>query len=178
MSVRRSSGCWRSPFARRRRGATPTSRSSISCSPGARRGGEKILAAAAPPAALSEALASFLATSVESLPRSIEREPEQTMAFRRVLQVAVLHVQSAGRDEVRQGDLLAAIMQQSKTRAAQFLADQGITRLDVLNFISHGITKVPSAPGPRPAGPRRSRGAGGIAWRVRRGRAIRSPPTR
>ena len=115
--------------------------------------GEKILAACgADLPALSEALAEYLGASVEVLPRSVEREPEQTMAFRRVLQVAVLHVQSAGRDEVRQGDLLAAILQQSKTRAAQFLAGQGITRLDVLNYISHGISKGPAGAGEAQSG--------------------------
>ena len=58
-----------------------------------------------------------------------------------MLQTAVLHVQSAGKDEVRSGDVLAAILQQPKAYAAQLLEAQGITRLDVLNYISHGIAK-------------------------------------
>ena len=70
-------------------------------------------------------------------------EPAQTLGFRRVLQTAVLHVQSAGKDEVRSGDVLASILQQPKTYAAQLLEAQNITRLDVLNYISHGISKVP-----------------------------------
>ena len=65
------------------------------------------------------------------------------MAFRRVLQTAILHVQSAQRDEANAGDILAAILQQPKSHAAQLLAEQGITRLDILNYISHGITKTP-----------------------------------
>ena len=70
-------------------------------------------------------------------------EPDQTLAFRRALQAAVLHVQSAGREEVRSGDVLAAILQQSTTYAAQLLKTQHIERLDILNYISHGISKVP-----------------------------------
>ena len=55
---------------------------------------------------------------VEQFPRGREKEPEQTLAFRRVLQTAVLHVQSAGRSEVRAGDVLAAALQQTKSYAA------------------------------------------------------------
>ncbi len=109
--------------------------------------GEKILlACGADLPALRAALADFLDRSIEVFPASIEREPEQTTAFRRVLQTAVLHVQSAGRNEVREGDLFAAILQQPKTHAARLLADQGVTRLDILNYISHGISKIPMAP--------------------------------
>src|SRR6188768_2762630 len=72
-----------------------------------------------------------------------QQEPEQTLAFRRTLQTAVLHVQSASRPEVQAGDLLAAMLQQHKSFASQLLEGQGVTRLDILNFISHGISKVP-----------------------------------
>jgi ATP-dependent Clp protease ATP-binding subunit ClpA len=88
-------------------------------------------------------LDAYLSMSLEQFSRGRNREPEQTLAFRRVLQTAVLHVQSAGRDEVRAGDVLAAMLQEQKSYAAQLLAAQGITRLDVLNYISHGIGKVP-----------------------------------
>ena len=89
-------------------------------------------------------LSNYLEADVDELPRSRrDEEPEQTLSFRRVLQTAVLHVQSAGRTEVRQGDLLAALLQEPRSHAAQLLAAQGITRLDVLNFISHGIRKAP-----------------------------------
>jgi ATP-dependent Clp protease ATP-binding subunit ClpA len=81
--------------------------------------------------------------SVEALPRGQEREPEQTTAFRRALQAAVLQVQSAQRHEAQVGDLIAAILQQPQTRAAALLAEQGITRLDVLEYLAHGITKTP-----------------------------------
>ena len=106
--------------------------------------GERILAACgADLPALRKALATYLEESVERHKRGGEREPEQTMAFRRVLQAAVMHVQSAGRDEANAGDVFAAILQQPKSHAAQLLAAQGITRLDILNYISHGISKIP-----------------------------------
>ena len=105
--------------------------------------GERILAAAgADLPALRRALAAYLDESVEQVKRG-QREPEQTVAFRRVLQTAILHVQSAQRDEANAGDILAAILQQPKSYAADLLASQGVTRLDILNYISHGITKHP-----------------------------------
>jgi ATP-dependent Clp protease ATP-binding subunit ClpA len=111
--------------------------------------GERILAACgAELSKLRRDLDAYLRDSIEQQKRGDQREPEQTAAFRRVLQTAVLHVQSAQRAEVEAGDLLAAILQQPKTQAAQLLADQGITRLDVLEYIAHGIAKVPGAGGP------------------------------
>ena len=108
--------------------------------------GERILAACgADLPALRRALGTYLDESIERQRRGTEREPEQTMAFRRVLQTAILHIQSAQRDEANAGDILAAILQQPKSDAAQLLASQGITRLDILNYISHGITKTPLA---------------------------------
>jgi ATP-dependent Clp protease ATP-binding subunit ClpA len=106
--------------------------------------GERILAACgADLHLLRRNVSDSLDESVEALPRGQEREPEQTSAFRRALQAAVLHVQSAQRQEAQVGDLLAAILQQPQTRAAALLAEQGITRLDVLEYLAHGITKVP-----------------------------------
>jgi ATP-dependent Clp protease ATP-binding subunit ClpA len=110
--------------------------------------GERILAACgADLPKLRRDLDKYLKESVEQYGRGQQKEPEQTLAFRRVLQTAVLHVQSAGRQEVQSGDVLAATLQQNKSYAAQLLADQGVTRLDVLEFITHGISKVPSAGG-------------------------------
>ena len=105
--------------------------------------GEKILlACGGKPPKIRQALDEFLQNSLEQYRRSNQKEPKQTLAFRRVLQTAVLHVQSAGRNEVQGGDVLAAILQQPKTYAAQLLELHGISRLDVLNYISHGISKV------------------------------------
>jgi ATP-dependent Clp protease ATP-binding subunit ClpA len=110
--------------------------------------GERILAACgADLPQLRKDLDKYLRDSVEQFSRGQQREPEQTLAFRRVLENAVMHMQSAGRQEAQSGDVLAAMLQQSKSFAAQLLAAQGITRLDVLEFITHGISKVPH-PGP------------------------------
>src|SRR5213082_1110671 len=77
--------------------------------------GERILAACgADLPALRRALGAYLDDTVERQRRGKEREPEQTVAFRRVLQTAILHVQSAQRDEVNAGDILAALLQQPK----------------------------------------------------------------
>src|SRR5918999_4552259 len=112
--------------------------------------GERILAACgADLPQLRKDLDKYLKESVEQFGRGQQKEPEQTLAFRRVLQTAVLHVQSAGRQEVHSGDVLAATLQQNKSHAAQLLAAQGVTRLDVLEYITHGISKIPPA-GPPP----------------------------
>jgi ATP-dependent Clp protease ATP-binding subunit ClpA len=108
--------------------------------------GERILGACgADLGALRRDLNAYLDGSIEQLAHGREREPEQTVAFRRVLQTAVLHVQSAQRQDANAGDILAAILQQPQSHAAGLLAAQGITRLDILEYISHGITKVPRA---------------------------------
>ena len=120
--------------------------------------GEKLLTACgADLPALRHALDTFL-DGLEQSKKGRQREPQQTLAFQRVLQTAVLHVQSAGKDEVRFGDVLAAILQQPNSYAAELLQSQDVTRLDVLNYISHGITKKPAGPAagpgrePAPAG--------------------------
>ncbi|CAN5692245.1 ATP-dependent Clp protease ATP-binding subunit ClpA [soil metagenome] len=111
--------------------------------------GERILAACgADLPQLRKDLDTYLNDTVEQFSRGQQREPEQTLAFRRVLQTAVLHVQSAGRQEVQSGDVLAATLQQNKSYAAQLLAAQGVTRLDVLEYITHGTSKVPPAHSP------------------------------
>ena len=119
--------------------------------------GERILAACgADLPQLRRDLDKYLSEHIETFSRGQQKEPEQTMAFRRVLQTAVLHVQSAGRQEVQSGDVLAATLQQSKSYAAQLLAAQGVSRLDVLEYITHGISKLPpssgSSDGEAPAG--------------------------
>ncbi len=123
--------------------------------------GERILAACGCDLRqLRRDLDAYLKESIEQLPKGQEREPEQTAAFRRALQAAILHVQSAQRDEADAGDICAAILQQPKTYAASLLAAQGITRLDVLEYISHGISKAPSEPAASPAEPDARAGTG------------------
>ncbi len=106
--------------------------------------GEKILrAAGADTARLKAELETVLSDTLDTLPAGARRQPEQTLAFRRALQTAVLHVQSAGKTEAEVGDILAAILQQSRSHAVDLLAAHGVTRLDVLNYISHGVSKTP-----------------------------------
>ena len=74
---------------------------------------------------LRQTLDAYLADQVEQFPRGREKDPAQTLAFRRVLQTAVLHVQSAGRCEVRAGDVLAATLQETRSFAAKALLGPG-----------------------------------------------------
>jgi ATP-dependent Clp protease ATP-binding subunit ClpA len=123
--------------------------------------GEKILGACGTDLPrLRRELDAYLSESIEQQKRGDAREPEQTAAFRRVLQTAALHVQSAQRAEVQTGDICAAILQQPRTHAAQLLADQGITRLDVLEYIAHGISKIPAGEAGEPAPSRTTAGSG------------------
>src|SRR5262245_5812392 len=113
--------------------------------------GERILAGCgADLPRLRRELNTYLDDSIEQLKRGQEREPEQTAAFRRVLQTAVLHVQSAQRQEVHAGDILAAILQQPRAHAPRLIETQTLTRLDVLEYISHGVSKVPRIDGESP----------------------------
>jgi ATP-dependent Clp protease ATP-binding subunit ClpA len=116
--------------------------------------GEKILrAAGADTTRLREELDRFLDDNVEVMPLGSKRAPEQTLAFRRVLQTAVLHVQSAGKTEADVGDILAALLAQPRSYAVDLLTGLGVTRLDILNYISHGISRHagPEAAGEGPA---------------------------
>jgi len=117
------------------------------------RGEEILLACGADLPRLIEQLKQHLAEEVETLPENDEVEPTQTMAFQRVLQTTALHVQSSGRGEADVDDALAALLQEPKSRAAKLLAAHGVTRLDVLNFISHGISKVPRKSGGQESAP-------------------------
>jgi len=69
------------------------------------------------------------------------RETQPTLGFQRVLQRAVFHVQSAGKEEVSGANVLAAIFSEQDSQSVYFLKKENITRLDVVNFISHGISK-------------------------------------
>ncbi|GAB3307777.1 ATP-dependent Clp protease ATP-binding subunit [Haliea atlantica] len=73
---------------------------------------------------------------------SEEQETQPTLGFQRVLQRAVFHVQSSGRSEVTGANVLVAIFSEQESQAVYFLKTQGVSRLDVVNFITHGISKV------------------------------------
>ena len=72
--------------------------------------------------------------------------PEPTIAFRRVFQTAITHVTSAEKSEADAGDILSAILLEKDSHAVHFLESSGITRIDILNYISHGISKTADGP--------------------------------
>src|SRR6187549_2446519 len=72
-------------------------------------------------------------------------DTQPTLGFQRVIQRAILHVQSSGKKEVTGANVLVAIFGEKDSHAVYFLHQKGVTRLDVVNFISHGISKVPQA---------------------------------
>ena len=92
-------------------------------------------------AQLKAALESFMAEHLESLPAGVEAAPQPTAAFERVLQRALLQAQGSGQPAIDGGNVLAAMFQETRSHAVYLLARQGISKLDVLNYISHGISK-------------------------------------
>ncbi len=91
---------------------------------------------------LKQELSAFLSETTPLLPASDNRETQPTLGFQRVLQRAVFHVQSSGKKEVSGANVLVAIFSEQESQAAYFLNKQDITRLDVVNYISHGISKL------------------------------------
>ena len=77
-------------------------------------------------------------------------DTQPTLGFQRVIQRAILHVQSSGKKEVTGANVLVAIFGEKDSHAVYFLHQKGVTRLDVVNFISHGITKVPQTAPAKP----------------------------
>ena len=80
-------------------------------------------------------------TSVSVLPDDLDRDTQPTLGFQRVLQRAVYHVQSSGKKEVTGANVLVAIFGEKDSHAVYFLNQQDIARLDVVNYLSHGIAK-------------------------------------
>lgn len=92
---------------------------------------------------LRQDLQTFVDETTPLIPSTeAHRETQPTLGFQRVLQRAVFHVQSAGKEEVTGANVLAAIFSEQESQAVYFLKQENITRLDVVNFISHGISKV------------------------------------
>lgn len=85
----------------------------------------------------------FIAEHTPTVPGDNEIDTQPTLGFQRVIQRAILHVQSSGKKEVNGANVLVAIFGEKDSHAVYYLQKQGITRLDVVNFISHGISKVP-----------------------------------
>ncbi|MFC4820443.1 ATP-dependent Clp protease ATP-binding subunit ClpA [Dokdonella ginsengisoli] len=103
-------------------------------------------------AKLARDLRSIITETVPVLPPNDERDTQPTLGFQRVLQRAVYHVQSSGRKEVTGANVLVAIFGEKDSHAVYFLGQQDITRLDVVNYISHGIAKLGHESGAQPAG--------------------------
>ena len=91
---------------------------------------------------LKQELQNFIKESTPVLKADDPRETQPTLGFQRVLQRAVLHVQSSGNKEVTGANVLVAIFGEQESHAVYLLKQQDISRLDVVNFISHGISKV------------------------------------
>jgi len=95
---------------------------------------------------LQEELVDFVDSTTPLIPSSdSERETQPTLGFQRVLQRAVFHVQSSGKKEVTGANVLVAIFSEQESQAVYVLKKQNIARIDVVNFVSHGISRVQGA---------------------------------
>ena len=92
---------------------------------------------------LRSELISFVDETTPLIPQNDQhRETQPTLGFQRVLQRAVFHVQSAGKEEVTGANVLAAIFSEQESQAVYFLKKENVSRLDVINYISHGVNKL------------------------------------
>ncbi|PIV89255.1 MAG: ATP-dependent Clp protease ATP-binding subunit ClpA [Hydrogenophilales bacterium CG17_big_fil_post_rev_8_21_14_2_50_63_12] len=100
---------------------------------------------------LRKKLTDFVERHTPRVPGEAEVDTQPTLGFQRVIQRAILHVQSSGKKEVTGANVLVAIFGEKDSHGLHFLTQQGLTRLDVVNFISHGIAKTPqeATPGGR-----------------------------
>ena len=100
---------------------------------------------------LKRDLTEFLDKDLAGLVTERGGDPKPTAGFQRVVQRAAIHVQSSGRDEVTGANVLVALFSERESHAVYFLQLQDMTRLDAVNFISHGIAKAPGRSQPRAA---------------------------
>ncbi|MCS3430829.1 ATP-dependent Clp protease ATP-binding subunit ClpA [Klebsiella sp. BIGb0407] len=112
--------------------------------------------------ALRQELETFIEQTTPVLPESQdERETQPTLSFQRVLQRAVFHVQSSGRNEVSGANVLVAIFSEQESQAAYLLRKYEVSRLDVVNFLSHGTRKDEPGQAPSNESPASEEAAGG-----------------
>ncbi len=130
---------------------------------------------------LKRNLASYLESELENQVTDGGEDSKPTAGFQRVIQRAVIHVQSSGREEVTGANVLVAIFAERESHAAYFLQEQDMTRYDAVNYISHGIAKRPGLSETRSvrgndedSDAKGGNGGGGTASRRRR--AMRSRP--
>src|SRR3978361_1641783 len=100
---------------------------------------------------LKRNLSSYLESELDNLVTDGGEDSKPTAGFQRVIQRAVIHVQSSGREEVTGANVLVAIFAERESHAAYFLQEQDMTRYDAVNYISHGIAKRPGLTESRPA---------------------------
>src|SRR6201991_1170790 len=91
---------------------------------------------------LREAVKNYLDAELEALKVEGQTDPSPTSGFQRVVQRAILHVQSSGRDEVTGANVLVALFSERESYAVFFLQQQDMSRLDAVSFISHGVGKA------------------------------------
>src|SRR6187455_3068174 len=99
---------------------------------------------------LRRSLTAYLESELENLITDGAEDSKPTAGFQRVIQRAVIHVQSSGREEVTGANVLVAIFAERESHAAYFLQEQDMTRYDAVNYISHGIAKRPGVSEARP----------------------------
>ncbi len=117
-------------------------------------------------------LEKFLSDGMEPVPKGFEQIPEPTAAFQRVFERAIIQATSAGQSTVDGGNFIAAMFQEKRSHAVYLLEQQSISRLDVLNYISHGISKI----GPYPDNDDGDLNSGfGPAEHEEGGKAVRDP---
>ncbi|MGX9119395.1 ATP-dependent Clp protease ATP-binding subunit ClpA [Mesorhizobium sp. BHbsci] len=94
---------------------------------------------------LKHTVLTYIDTELDNLVTGYDEDSKPTAGFQRVIQRAVIHVQSSGREEVSGANVLVAIFAERESHAAYFLQEQQMTRYDAVNYISHGIAKRPGA---------------------------------
>ena len=125
--------------------------------------------------ALKKNVVDYVDTDLESLVSDSVTDAKPTAGFQRVIQRAVIHVQSSGREEVTGANVLVAIFAERESHAAYFLQEQDMTRYDAVNYISHGIAKRPGMSelrGPRGAEEEENEGKAGDAKPKKKGEAL------
>ncbi|BCB26342.1 ATP-dependent Clp protease ATP-binding subunit ClpA [Sulfurimicrobium lacus] len=98
---------------------------------------------------LRKQLSDFVAEHTPTVAGTDDVDTQPTLGFQRVIQRAILHVQSSGKKEVTGANVLVALFGEKDSHAVYFLQQQGVNRLDVVNYISHGISKVQEGAVPR-----------------------------
>src|SRR5690554_6900262 len=92
---------------------------------------------------LKREVSDYIDNELSNLINAHAGEAKPTAGFQRVLQRAAIHVQSSGREEVTGANVLVALFSERESHAVYYLQEQEMTRLDAVNYISHGIAKVP-----------------------------------